>query len=111
MGQFTEGNIQIVAKSKKSAKKIAEQIKKLDEYIASKSDESFKTSISSVELDNDSVDVVLYSDKQPNAIWQMNEIFKMCKDLFKGELLSFVADYTCPENLIYQEWDENGEEA
>lgn len=111
MGQFTEGNIQIVAKSKKSAKKIAEQIKKLDNYIATKSDKPFSTSVSSVELNGDSVDVVLYSERQPNAEWQLEQIFEMCKDLFKGELLSFVADYTCPENLIYQEWDENGEEA
>lgn len=105
MGQFTEGEITIEAKSKESAKKIAEQIKNLNQYIASKSDEAFITNVSFVEPDGKSVHVVLHSDKKANAEWQCQQILEMMKDLFKTDVCSFTADVTVPENIIYEEFD------
>jgi len=110
MGQFTEGEIIIEANSEESAKAIAEQINNLDEYIRTKTDEPFSTSVTDVDSDDSTVYVKLCSDRFPNAEWQMQQILEMCKDLFKGQFNCFTADYTVPENLIYAEFDEEGEE-
>ena len=110
MGQFTEGEIIIEANSKESAEAIAEQIQKLDEYISIKNDQPFSTSVTDIDADDTTVYVKLCSERFPNAEWQMQQILEMCKDLFKGQFNYFTADYTVPENLIYQEFDEDGEE-
>jgi hypothetical protein len=110
MGQFTEGEIIIEANSKESAEAIAEQIQKLDEYISIKNDQPFSTSVTDIDADDSTVYVKLCSERFPNAEWQMQQILEMCKDLFKGQFNCFTADYTVPENLIYQEFDEEGEE-
>ena len=106
MGQFTEGDVTIVANSQESADKIAEQIQNLDEYIKTKNDQPFSISISDVECDDVCVYVKLSSGRYPNAEWQCKQILDMVKDLFKGKLESFSADLTVPENIIYEEFEE-----
>jgi hypothetical protein len=110
MGQFTEGEIIIEANSEVSADAIAEQILKLDEYIKSKTDQPFGTSVHEVDSDGTSIYVKLSSGRYPNAEWQCQQIFEMTKDLFKGQFNSFTADLIVPENVIYQEFDDEGEE-
>ena len=96
MGQFTEGDVTIVATSEKSAEAIADQIQILDEYIKTKTDEPFGTSIHDIDSDGTCVYVSLSSGRYPNAEWQCKQILEMVKDLFKGELVSFSADLTVP---------------
>lgn len=110
MGQFTEGDVTIVAHTEESANKIAEQIHNLDEYIKGKNSEPFSTSIHDIDSDGTCVYVSLSSGRYPNAEWQCKQILEMVKDLFKGELVSFSADLTVPENIIYEEFDEDAEE-
>jgi len=110
MGQFTEGEIIIEANSKESAEAIADQIQNLDEYIKSKTDQPFGTSVHEIDVDGTSVYVKLSSGRYPNAEWQCQQIFEMVKDLFKGQIDSFTADLIVPENVIYQEFDDGGEE-
>lgn len=107
MGQFTEGEIIIETKSEKSAEAIFLQIQKLDEYLKSKLDIEFSpTSVSDVDVDGETVYVKLSSERYPNAEWQCQQILEMVKDLFKGQLDSFSADLTSPENIIYEDFDD-----
>jgi len=107
MGQFTEGEIIIEAKSKESADTIAEQIKNLDEYLKTKLDEPFHTtSITDVDADGGTVYVKLCSDRYPNLIWQLEQVFEMCKDLFKGDIDEFTGDYISTENHLYENFNE-----
>ena len=106
MGQFTEGDVTIVATSQESADKIAEQIQNLDEYIKTKTDEPFSTSIIEIDSSDECVYVTLNSGRYPNAEWQCQQLLAMVKDLFKGEVASFSADLTVPENIIYEEFED-----
>lgn len=104
MGQFTEGEIIIETKSEKSAEAISVQIQNLDEYIKSKLDTEFSTSVSDVDVSGETVYVKLNSPRHQNAEWQCQQILEMVKDLFKGQLDSFSADLTSPENIIYEDF-------
>lgn len=106
MGQFTEGEIIIETKSEKSAEAIFLQIQKLDEYLKSKLDTEFSTSVSDVDVSGETVYVKLHSERYTNAEWQCQQILEMVKDLFKGQLDSFSADLTSPENIIYEDFDD-----
>ena len=107
MGQFTEGEIIIETKSEKSAEAISVQIQNLDEYLKSKLDTEFSpTSVSDVDVSGETVYVKLHSERYPNAEWQCQQILEMVKDLFKGQLDSFSADLTSPENIIYEDFDD-----
>jgi len=111
MGQFTEMSIQIESQSEESAEKIADQIQNLNEYLTPKmGGKEFHTSINSIDTDGNTVYVELSSGRFTNAEWQTNQILEMLKDLFKGEFTTFTADYTVPETLIYQEFDDKGEQ-
>ena len=110
MGQFTDGDVTIVANSQESADKIAEQIQNLDEYIKTKNDQPFSTNITDIDASDVCVYVRLNSGRYPNAEWQCQQLLAMVKDLFKGELESFSADLTVPENIINVEFDEEGDE-
>ena len=110
MGQFTEGDVTIHCNSPESADKIADQIQNLDEYIKSKSNEPFGTSVHNIDVDCEFVYVRLSSGRYPNAEWQCHQILEMVKDLFKGEVVNFTADLTVPENIINTDFDEDGEE-
>jgi len=109
MGQFTEGTIQIEAISTEAADKIADQIRKITTYLIEQGIHG-DIDVNRVDVDDMVIDIDLSSNRQQNLEWQLEMIFKMCKDLFKGQMFSFTADYTIPENHIYQEWDEDGEE-
>jgi len=106
MGQFTEGEIIIETKSEKSALSIAEQIQNLDEYIKSKLDTEFNTSVSDVDVSDSTVYVKLHSERYPNAEWQCQQILGLVKDKFKSEVYTFSADLTVPENIIYEDFDD-----
>ena len=108
MGQFTEGEVIITTKSKKSALAIAKQINNLDKYIKSKSKEPFHTSVSDVDVSDSDVYVKLCSDRYPNAEWQCQQILSLVKDKFKSEVNTFTADLTVPENIIYENFDDEG---
>ncbi len=110
MGQFTEGDVTVVALTEESANKIADQIQNLDEYIKSKTNEPFGTSVHDIDCDGTCVYVRLSSGRYPNAEWQCQQILAMVKDLFKGQLESFSADLTVPENVIYVDFDDEGEQ-
>lgn len=110
MGQYTEGSIMIECKSNKSAKKIVKAIQNLDEYIASKMDgKPFNTSVSHVDHSDSTIDVSLASNRYSNAEWQCHQILELVKEKFKGEVNTFTADLTTPENIIYEDF-EDGEE-
>ena len=104
MGQFTEGDVTIVAHTQESADKIAEQIKNLDEYIKTKTDESFSTGVHNIDVDETCIYVRLSSGRYPNAEWQCQQLLAMVKDLFKGEVTTFTADLTVPETIIHEEF-------
>ena len=105
MGQFTEGEVIIVAKTKKTANAIFNEVSKLDEYITSKSDQPFSTSITDIRIDDDCVYIKLSSDRYPNAEWQCEQILELVKEKFENKLSSFTADLTVPENIIYETFD------
>ena len=107
MGQFTEGEIIIETKSEKSAEAIFLQIQKLDEYLKSKLDTEFSpTSVSDVDVSGETVYVKLSSPRYPNAEWQCQQILELIKDKFKGEVYTFSADLTVPENIIYEDFED-----
>ena len=106
MGQFTDGEIIIETKSEKSAEAIFLQIQNLDEYIKSKLDTPFSTSVSDVDVSGETVYVKLNSEKYSNAEWQCQQILELVKDKFKGEIYTFSADLTSPENIIYEDFDD-----
>jgi len=105
MGQFTEAEIIISTKSEKSAEAIAEQIQNLDEYLDSKGNGGH-TSVTDVDVDGIFVYVKLCSDRYPNAEWQCQQILELVKDKFKSEVNTFTADVTVPENIIYEDFDD-----
>ncbi len=106
MGQFTEGEIIIETKSEKSAEAIFVQIQNLDEYIKSKVDTEFTTSVSDIDVSGETVYVKLSSDRYSNAEWQCEQILELVKDKFKSEVYTFSADLTSPENIIYEDFDD-----
>ena len=106
MGQFTDGDVTIVANSQESADKIAEQIQNLDEYIKTKNDQPFSTNITDIDNSDECVYVRLNSGRYPNAEWQCQQLLEMVKDLFKGDVLSFTADLTVPETIIHEDFEE-----
>ena len=106
MGQFTEGEIIIETKSEKSAEAIADQIQNLDEYIKSKLDTPFNTSVSDVDVSGETVYVKLSSERYSNAEWQCQQILELVEDKFKGDVHTFSADLTVPENIIYKDFDD-----
>ena len=106
MGQFTEGEVIIESKSKESADAIAEQIQNLDEYIKSKNDKPFGTSIHEIDVHDSTVYVKLSSGRYPNAEWQCQQILELVKDKFKTEVYTFSADLIVPETVIYEEFEE-----
>lgn len=111
MGQFTEGSIIIECNSEKSAEEIFNAICNLDEYIAKKLDgQPFSTTITDTSYSDTSVYVSLCSDRYPNAEWQCQQIFELVKEDFKGKIYHFEADLTVPENVIYAEFDDEGNE-
>ena len=110
MGQFTEAEIIIEAKSEKSAEAIAEQIQNLDEYIKSKLDTPFNTSVTDIDASGSTVYVKLCSERYQNAEWQCQQILELVKDKFKGQIDSFTADVSVPENIIYENFEEEGGE-
>jgi len=89
MGQFTEGDVTVVALTEESANKIADQIQNLDEYIKSKTDEPFGTSVHDIDVDDTCVYVRLNSGRYPNAEWQCNQILEMKKTYSKERLNMF----------------------
>jgi hypothetical protein len=110
MGQFTEGEIYIETDSNETADAVAEAIHNLDDYIKSKLDTPFSTSVHSIDGDETQIYVKLSSGRYPNAEWQCQQIFEMVKDLFKGKLYCFTADLIVPENIIYADFDDDGNE-
>jgi len=110
MGQFTEGEIIIETKSEKSAEAIAEQIQNIDEYIKTKTDQPFSTSVHEIDVDGSTVYVKLSSGRYSNAEWQCQQILGLVKDKFKSDLYTFSADVIVPENIIYEDFDDEEED-
>ena len=110
MGQYGEFEIQIVCKSDESAEKVASQLELFNEYVASKTVGDFHADLGDIHVDGVYIEVNICSDRGQNAKWQTQHLFSMCKELCKGEFHTFTAEYSAPQNLIYQEFDDEGEE-
>ena len=110
MGQYGEFEIQIVCKSDESAEKVASQLELFNEYVASKTVGDFHADLGDIHVDGVYIEVNICSDRVQNAKWQTQHLFSMCKELCKGEFISFDAECSVSETLISQEFDDEGEE-
>jgi len=68
------------------------------------------TSITDVDAYENDVFVKLCSNRYPNAEWQCEQILELVKDKFKSEVNTFTADVVVPENIIYEDFEEEGGE-
>lgn len=106
MGVYTEGSIIIETKSEETAERLAESINNIEEFIKRSGKDPFHTSILDVHEDGTCVNVSLCSDRYPNAMGQCELILELVKTDFKGEVSSFSADLTAPENVIYEDFED-----